>query len=630
MVPLNNSTSATGFCGSAFNETTYEHSINLVISPDSVILTEDAFTLSVVCVRQPEDIMLTLVAPSMDPAIRIMRTESLTVLGDGGSAPSLTLRILGGHGITGANLSEALVGQRLTMDVELKDTSIYDVLVHNCVAHDGTMGTETTLNIVDSKGCAVRLPRAVDAPILVNTPYKNAAKHVYAHMYGFHFSSSNFVHFECQVTVCIYDCKRKQCDESEAPVDTAMSNMGPFTVKTVLQVFPQQVTPTKAMSASTNEIWIISAPGEKTPQETWERLQAATSQLATNSKFNIPDLKVGTLDQLVGLSDDLSKLDSAAEQTTRKLVQYFAEVLEEERDKLVDNLTIGNKDMHTYITKFQWEGAKYPLKQSLKVLSEIIGKQITQIDNDLKAKALAYNNLKNSLASIDRKATGSLVTKDLGDLVKAEDFVDGSEYLQTVVVVVPRMQIREWEAKYTSFASMVVPGSARKITEDQEHALYTVTLFKKVVEEYRNNCRENKFIVRDFVYDENTLKAGKNERDKLVQEKQRQYAPLVRWLKINFGEIFSAYVHIKALRVFVESVLRFGLPVNFQAAIIEPNKGNSKKLRSELGKLYQHLDGTASGPIETFDDAPTLVSLGVHDYYPYVFFKMSIDFFEKR
>lgn len=72
-------------------------------------------------------------------------------------------------------------------------------------------------------------------------------------------------------------------------------------------------------------------------------------------------------------------------------MQYFAEVLEEERDKLVDNLTIGNskwriahqvrmldarhsEDMHTYITKFQWEGAKYPLKQSLKVLSEIIGK----------------------------------------------------------------------------------------------------------------------------------------------------------------------------------------------------------------------------------------------------------------
>ena len=32
--------------------------------------------------------------------------------------------------------------------------------------------------------------------------------------------------------------------------------------------------------------------------------------------------------------------------------------------------------------------------------------------------------------------------------------------------------------------------------------------------------------------------------------------PLVRWLKVNFGEAFIAWIHIKALRVFVESVLR--------------------------------------------------------------------------
>lgn len=381
--------------------------------------------------------------------------------------------------------------------------------------------------------------------------------------------------------------------------------------------------------SATQEIWIVSAPGDKTPQDTWEKLNSSTGSISTNNKFNIPDLKVGTLDQLVGLSDDLSKLDAAAEQTTRKLVQYFGEVLEE-REKLHDNLLIGNRDMHTYLTKFQWESAKYPLKQSLKVLSEIIGKQITQIDNDFKTKAAHYNNLKNTLASIDRKATGSLVTKDISDLVKADDFVKDSEYLQTIVVVVPKLSTKEWEAKYTSYADMVVPGSAKRITEDNDHVLYTVTLFKKVFEEYKNNCRENKIIVRDFVYDEQSLKAGKNERDKLLQEKQRQYAQLVRWLKINFGEIFIAYIHIKALRAFVESVLRYGLPVNFQAVIMEPHKGASKKLRLELNKLYNHLDGSAAGPIDTFDDAPTLMSLGVNDYFPYVFLKLHLDFVERR
>lgn len=32
--------------------------------------------------------------------------------------------------------------------------------------------------------------------------------------------------------------------------------------------------------------------------------------------------------------------------------------------------------------------------------------------------------------------------------------------------------------------------------------------------------------------------------------------PLLRWLKVNFSEAFIAWIHIKALRVFVESVLR--------------------------------------------------------------------------
>lgn len=30
----------------------------------------------------------------------------------------------------------------------------------------------------------------------------------------------------------------------------------------------------------------------------------------------------------------------------------------------------------------------------------------------------------------------------------------------------------------------------------------------------------------------------------------------VRWLKVNFSEVFVAWIHLKALRVFVESALR--------------------------------------------------------------------------
>lgn len=43
------------------------------------------------------------------------------------------------------------------------------------------------------------------------------------------------------------------------------------------------------------EYWLISAPGDKTCQQTWETLNNVTSKqnnLSVNYKFHIPDLKV--------------------------------------------------------------------------------------------------------------------------------------------------------------------------------------------------------------------------------------------------------------------------------------------------------------------------------------------------
>lgn len=39
---------------------------------------------------------------------------------------------------------------------------------------------------------------------------------------------------------------------------------------------------------------------------------------------------------------------------------------------------------------------------------------------------------------------------------------------------------------------------------------------------------------------------------------------------------------------------RYGLPVNFQAMLLQPNKRNMKKLREVLYDLYKHLDSSAA------------------------------------
>uniref|UniRef100_A0AAQ6AB47 V-type proton ATPase subunit C n=1 Tax=Amphiprion ocellaris TaxID=80972 RepID=A0AAQ6AB47_AMPOC len=347
------------------------------------------------------------------------------------------------------------------------------------------------------------------------------------------------------------------------------------------------------------EFWLISAPGEKTCQQTWDKLMVATTRtnnLSTNNKFNIPDLKVGTLDVLVGLSDELAKLDTFVESVVKKVAQYMADVLEDSRDKVQENLLANGVDLVTYITRFQWDMAKYPIKQSLKNISEIISKQATQIDNDLKARASAYNNLKGNLQNLERKNAGSLLTRSLAEIVKKEDFVLDSEYLVTMLVVVPKTSYAEWQKTYETLAEMVVPRSTKLLFEDNDSGLFSVTLFRKAVDDFKHKARENKFTVRDFQYNEEEMKADKEEMTRLSTDKKKQ---------------FMTSVHV---------FHRYGLPVNFQAMLLQPNKKNMKKLREVLYDLYKHLDSSAA-IIDASMDIPGL-NLSQQEYYPYVYYKI--------
>uniref|UniRef100_A0A667WZZ5 V-type proton ATPase subunit C n=1 Tax=Myripristis murdjan TaxID=586833 RepID=A0A667WZZ5_9TELE len=381
------------------------------------------------------------------------------------------------------------------------------------------------------------------------------------------------------------------------------------------------------------EFWLISAPGEKTCQQTWDKMMVATTRtnnLSTNSKFNIPDLKVGTLDVLVGLSDELAKLDTFVESVVKKVAQYMADVLEDSRDKVQENLLANGVDLVTYVTRFQWDMAKYPIKQSLKNISEIVSKQVTQIDNDLKARASAYNNLKGNLQNLERKNAGSLMTRSLADIVKKEDFVLDSEYLITLLVVVPKPNYGDWQKTYETLAEMVVPRSTNLLFEDNDSGLFSVTLFRKAIDDFRHKARENKFTVRDFQYNEEEMKADKEEMTRLSTDKKKQKNTFSDFFlfqhskttsfNLNFSEAFIAWIHIKALRVFVESVLRYGLPVNFQAMLLQPNKKNMKKLREVLYDLYKHLDSSAA-IIDASMDIPGL-NLSQQEYYPYVYYKI--------
>ncbi|XP_058605956.1 V-type proton ATPase subunit C 1-A isoform X2 [Onychostoma macrolepis] len=370
------------------------------------------------------------------------------------------------------------------------------------------------------------------------------------------------------------------------------------------------------------EFWLISVPLDKISCQSLEKLKrvSAKTGLATSSRFHIPELKVGTLDVLLGVSDDLSRLDSYTEGVMRQTSQCLGEVMEEFSGKLLESMLANGEhrthqkdhqtplksyfqtiqvDLATYVTRFQWDRAKYPTAQPLKTLADIISKQVSQVDTELKSRRAAYSHVKASIQSFERKTEGSLQTRALTNIVKKEDLVLNSEYLTTLLAVVPR-----------------------KLVEDADAGIFTVTLFKNVIAEFKTNAKKHKFTVREYNLDE--AEKQKQEIGHLAVDKKELYRTFLCWLKVNFSEIFVAWIHIKVLRTFVESVLRYGLPVSFQAILLQPTKKSWKQLRKQLNSLFKHLDpAAATGKPDVVLDIPD-GNTSQQEYYSYICYPIKI------
>jgi len=136
---------------------------------------------------------------------------------------------------------------------------------------------------------------------------------------------------------------------------------------------------------------------------------------------------------------------------------------------------------------------------------------------------------------------------------------------------------------------MIVPRSSAIIASDEEYTLCGVVVFRRVHDEFVQKCRENKFIVRDFVYSEEVLAKQREELAMADITEKELWTELLRLSRTNFSESFKILVHLKVVRLYVESVLRYGLPANYIGIAIKPEAKSTKKILSLLQTHFTYL-----------------------------------------
>jgi hypothetical protein len=235
------------------------------------------------------------------------------------------------------------------------------------------------------------------------------------------------------------------------------------------------------------------------------------------------------------------------------------------------NNTTAAGPVENYLSNFQWNKVKYRADKPIAELISSLQSEVSSVDSDVKSKFAQYNNTKTNLATMQRSKTGNLSQKSLTSIVNPEWLLkpDASEYLQQHLIAVPAQQVKEFLQTYESLTAMVVPRSASLLAKDDEFHLYAVTVFKKHSNEFLHKCRESRWTPREWKFHEGGKEAEEEELRKLEKEERKVWGEALRLGRTGYSDAVMAWMHVLALRVFVETVLRYGLPLNFVAGIVK-------------------------------------------------------------
>jgi hypothetical protein len=111
----------------------------------------------------------------------------------------------------------------------------------------------------------------------------------------------------------------------------------------------------------------------------------------------------------------------------------------------------------TYLRQFEWDYAKYAVRQPLPQLVGHIQASVGKIEEELRNLGMAYQEKSGAVLADKRKKGSSLATADLNEVLTEEKLrgitLLNTEHLETLIVVMGKDNQRDWLESYASIGS---------------------------------------------------------------------------------------------------------------------------------------------------------------------------------
>lgn len=110
--------------------------------------------------------------------------------------------------------------------------------------------------------------------------------------------------------------------------------------------------------------------------------------------------------------------------------------------------------------------------------------------------------------------------------------------------------------------------------------------WREKAKEYCEKAKTHGLLIRQFDFNPEKFKEELKELTKIEHALQLANNKLTTKSFYAFSELYIALVHLKVMRVFIDGVLRFGIPITFAIAIIRPNPSQDKAILDTLNQQF--------------------------------------------
>ncbi|KAG0418519.1 V-type proton ATPase subunit C [Dictyocoela roeselum] len=257
----------------------------------------------------------------------------------------------------------------------------------------------------------------------------------------------------------------------------------------------------------------------------------------------IPALRWNSFEYMVCITEDIMALDKHVTDLFHNFLNRQRDILKNRGDGFVENVDFGN-----LIANFRWDKAKYDPASAPCEIFDFLSKGLEAIKSAFINRAKMFDNALGIYRENQKRQNGNLMEVDLSNFVRAEE----CEFIETVFVVVRKSDRQKFVADFQHIEH-VQHATLELEKEDEMYVLYRFIAIKSKKDEITKKLKTLGYTVRPI------NKSGE-VREVDFESISNNFKTFI---DAEMMELFSLQLHLKYLRLYIECVLRYGLPNDY-------------------------------------------------------------------